>query len=259
MKILILQLARLGDIYQTWPVLRALKRSHPGAQIHFLTRSTFAPAAPGKDVIDHHWMLDSKDILLPLIDEKPDIKTSLRRLSSMTMALRMEEYQMIVNLSFSPFSSCLAKELQTPGCEIKGYTRTDDDFLSIPDDGSAYFYAQAGIGRANRIHVTDLFAFIAGVELTDADWIMPEADHLLSKSAVVREAGQNPIVIHVGASDLGKTLTWTKWMQVSRGLNRWTRSSCRSRRIKCRARICRHDLCGTTGGKCQRHAYQFSG
>ena len=34
-EILVLQLAWSGDIYYTWPVLRALRRRHPDAEIHF--------------------------------------------------------------------------------------------------------------------------------------------------------------------------------------------------------------------------------
>ena len=55
MKILIIQLARLGDIYQSWPTLKAVKRANPGAEIHFLTRSKFAAAAPGPELVDRHW------------------------------------------------------------------------------------------------------------------------------------------------------------------------------------------------------------
>ena len=45
MKILILQLARLGDIYQTWPTVRALKRTlGSDVQVDMLIRSRFAAA-----------------------------------------------------------------------------------------------------------------------------------------------------------------------------------------------------------------------
>ncbi len=33
MKILVLQLARLGDIYMSWPMIRAVKRKYPNAEI----------------------------------------------------------------------------------------------------------------------------------------------------------------------------------------------------------------------------------
>ena len=216
MKILILQLARLGDIYQTWPVLHALKRTHPQAEVHFLTRSKFAPAAPGAETVDRHWLVDTRDILLPLIEERPVIDISLEKIDALVANLKGESFDKVINLSFSPFSSYLTKEVSGLTCEVKGYTRTSDGYLSIPDDGSAYFYAQVGIGRPNRLHLTDVFAFIAGVDLAAEDWQSRHTSE--APSLIVRQVGEKPIVIHIGASDLNKTLSWSKWLQVARGL-----------------------------------------
>jgi heptosyltransferase III len=219
MKILVLQLARLGDIYQTWPTLRALHRSFPGAEVHFLTRTKFAAAAPRDPGLVHrHWTLDTREVLTPLVDEKPDVDKSLEKLDVFCEQLKAEGFDRIVNLSFSPFSSYLVQEIAGEGCEIRGYTRFKDDTLCIPDDGSAYFYAQVGTGGASRIHVTDLFAHIAGIELTLADWAPPATDAAAVGAAALGEAGNGSILIHVGASDPGKTFSWSKWSQIVKGL-----------------------------------------
>jgi heptosyltransferase III len=220
MKILVLQLARLGDIYQTWPVLRALHRSSPQAEIHLLTRSKFAAAAPvAEGILKRHWCLDTRQILEPLIDEKPDVEKSLQELGVFVENLKREGFERIVNLSFSPFSSYLVREVATHDCDVRGYTRFEDGTLCIPDDPSAYFYAQVGVGGANRIHITDLFANIAGVELVKDDWRSP----LPTKSAEISEAvssvGSDSIVIHIGASDPKKTFSWSKWSQIIKGLS----------------------------------------
>ena len=217
-KILVLQLARLGDIYQTWPVLRALKRLNPECDLHFLTRSTFSAAAPTDGVVDRLWALDTRAILAPLIDERPQIDESLARLTKMTNDLRATGFDRVINLSFSPFSSYLTREIAGAECDVRGYTRSDDGYLAIPDDGSAYFYAQVGPTKANRLHVTDLFAHVAGVELAIEDWAANETSAKLA--SVVLEAGEKAIVVHVGASQLGKTLSAAKWSQVIRGLCR---------------------------------------
>ena len=226
MKILVLQLARLGDIYQTWPVLRALKRQNPTAELHLLTREKFAlaakSAAAGAKIVDRHWLMSSKDLLTPLIDERPDVEKSLEKLVSFTEELKGQQFDRIVNLTFSPFSSYLTREISTredgTTCDVAGYTRFDDGYLSIPDDGSAYFYAQVGPGKPNRLHLTDLFAHVAGVELGEEDWGAPAVDEAAKASTVVQLAGEKPIVVHVGASDLKKTFSWSKWLQIVKGL-----------------------------------------
>ncbi len=208
MKILVVQLARLGDIYQTWPTLHALQRQNPSAELHLLTRGTFAAAVP-HDLIDRHIALDTRDVLAPLIDEKPAIDTSLEKLDGFCDQMRAENYHRIINLSFSAFSSYLVSQIESSTTTVSGYSRFNDGYLRIPDDGSAYFYAQVGVGRPNRLHISDLFAYVAGVELTAEDW----------------EFGRSPsqdrapaILIHIGASDLSKTLSSGKWLQVVKGL-----------------------------------------
>lgn len=210
MKILVIQLARLGDIFQTWPTLAALKRANPGAQIDLLTRTKFAKAAP-RGLVNHHWELDTRGVLEPLIDERPGIDESVERLGAFCERICAVGYDRVINLSFSPFSSYLCREVAGPDCEVRGYTRHNDGYLAIPDDGSAYFYAQVGIDRPNRLHVTDLFAYIAGVELTEEDWrSCPQ------HSECAR--GDEFIAVHIGASVAGKTLSWSKWIQVVKGL-----------------------------------------
>ncbi|MES2964942.1 MAG: glycosyltransferase family 9 protein [Bdellovibrionota bacterium] len=209
-RILVLQLARLGDIYQTWPVLQALKRREPECELHLVTRSRFAVAAPQDGVVDRLWKLDTREVLTPLVDEFPNHDAALALLGGVCDELAATKFDVIVNLSFSPFSSYLVHEIAGESCEIRGYTRTSDGFLSIPDDGSAYFYAQVGPGKGNRAHLTDLFAHVAGVELTNEDW----------PARIDANACSGAIVVHIGASQLSKTLSWSKWMQVIKGLCR---------------------------------------
>lgn len=208
MKTLVIQLARLGDIYQSWPTLKALKND--GQEVHLLTRSSFAQAAPV--FIDRHWCFETKSILKPLVDERPNVDAALSELRSAVEALKAENFDRVINLTYSPFSASLAHEI---GCaDTVGYTRHDDRTLRIPDDASAYFYAQVGVGKHNRLHVIDLFAHTAGVA---PEWSFEDepACPLVRKGCSTLQGG---IVVHLGASDLAKTLSWSKWLQVVKTL-----------------------------------------
>jgi heptosyltransferase-3 len=208
-KTLIIQLARLGDVLQTYPTINAIQREGSSA-VHLLTRSRFSVAVP--DVI-RTWQLDSRSILTPLIDEIPKIEMSLEAIDQLLTDLRAENFDEIINLSFSPLSSFITKALEAPQTSIRGYSRHEDGFLSIKDDASAYFYAQVGVGLPNRVHVTDLFAHVAGVHLHDSDWSIKST--VMSESLTSKLKGfERPILFHVGASQLGKTLDISKWMQI---------------------------------------------
>ncbi len=211
MKILVLQLARLGDIYQTWPVIRALRRTHGSlAQIDLLTRERFFEATVGLSEVDQVYRLDSKNILADVFTDMPNVQSSVDAIGEFASKLKQNSYDRIINLSFSNFSSYLTEAISCSGTEISGYSRYDDGFLRIPDEVSSYFFAQVGVGLSNRIHVTDLFAQVAGVELIASDYS--------NNFGLPLEPQKNQIVVHVGASATHKMLTSHKWQSLLAGL-----------------------------------------
>jgi len=208
MKILVIQLARLGDIYMSWPVMRALKRLHPESELHFLTRSKFAAATEGLNVVDCHIQMPTANILEPLIQPEANIEDSVIRLGSFIEDLKEEEYDWVINLTFSPVSSYLVHAISTPKTRVTGYSRHADGYLSIPDEVSAYFYAQVGIHNQNRVHLTDIFISMLGYEYKEEDWLGPQLDG--------KDFGLPPgyILIHIGASEAKKSLPPFKWARV---------------------------------------------
>lgn len=214
MKILVIQLARFGDVYQTWPTLSALHKKYPEAEIDFLVREKFSEAAVGNPFINRIHTLPTKDILAEVVEESR-LETALERLSNFTEQLRNLHYDMVINLSFSPFSSYLVSAIAVTSTKTNGYTRFPDGYLCLPDDVSAYFYAQVGVGQPNRIHLSHLFAGIAEVDLTSEDWHFSdfgqESSSLLQRFGVEKN---NYILLQVGASQLDKTFSISKWSQV---------------------------------------------
>jgi ADP-heptose:LPS heptosyltransferase len=224
MKILILQLARFGDIFITVPSLRALRRKYPQAEIHCVVRKRFAGALSGCDAVDKIWELDTGKILEPLILQSGDIDVALANLSEWLELLGEQDFDHIINLSFSPFSSYLTDCLANGNVRVSGYTRHDDGYLAIPDDSSAYFYAQVGIGRFNRYHLGEIFAAVCGVDLEPGDWSAPTAWNLAERLSELKHRHEplrgDYVVVHMGASQQGKVFPAYKWHGVLLGLVR---------------------------------------
>lgn len=195
MRILVIQLARLGDIYMTWPVMRALKRTHPHAELHLLTRSRFQAAVEGLQEVDCHHQLNVAGLLEPLLIEK-NLESSLGLLQKKIHALRSYKFDKIINLSFSPASSYLTNALANAETEVRGYSRHSDGTLRICDENSGYFYSQVGVSSSNRVHVSDLFAAVADVDYTVEDWRGPHLE--VTSQHVLPE---KYAVLHVGASE----------------------------------------------------------
>lgn len=200
MKILVIQLARFGDIYQTLPTLKGLRSKYPDSEITLLVREKFKEAALSAKGVASIVGFDTATVLAPILFSPSGEVSSLKKLNEQTQALK-SDYDLIVNLSFSPFSSYLTDELRSEKTVVKGYSRTTDGFLSLPDDVSAYFYAQVGTFKKNRIHLTDLFAMVAGVE---------DVDNRVSLAAQADKMREG-LVVQIGASQKQKTLTSDHW------------------------------------------------
>lgn len=219
MKILVLQLARYGDLLMTVPTLQAIRRKYPKAKIHLLVREKFRQAVDHLDCLDAIWRLDSRFLLEPTILDHNRVTESIRRTTDFVDALASQGFDQVINLSFSPLSSYICDAVSFEGTDVKGYTRFSDGSLSIPDDTSAYFYGQVGIGRSNRVHLGEIFAAVAEVENTPQDWklnlLYDRSIESLRKEFAIKD---DYILIHVGASEVSKRYAPFKWAQVIRGL-----------------------------------------
>ncbi|MCB9024994.1 MAG: glycosyltransferase family 9 protein [Bdellovibrionaceae bacterium] len=214
MKILIVQLARFGDIFQTWPVISALKRTYPYAEIDVLVRERFSEAMNENLHVSKTIKLSTAEILSSIIINN-DEESCLKRISALCSELKNQDYDSIINLSFSPFSSYLVSAISQPKSTVLGYTRFSDGYLCIPDDVSAYFYAQIGIGKANRVHLTQVFAGVAQIDLVDEDWNCQNlGTENLETLAEFNLPLKKFIILQVGASQEEKTYGIDKWSQV---------------------------------------------
>lgn len=212
MKILIIQTARLGDIYLMWPAIRALRRSQPTAEIHVLARETYQGALQGLTEIDCIHAIPSKEIFGNLLGASADESflnsAAYDQLSRFLDGLKTVGFDKIVNMSFSPMSSEITYYLTSEGTEVAGYTRQSDGYLALPDSMSAYFYAQVGHDRANRFHLAEIFASMFSLDLVPSDWKAPELP------AAPGHLPEEFVALHVGGSEAHKTLSVSKWISI---------------------------------------------
>jgi len=141
----------------------------------------------------------------------------LEKLDQWVRPLANTPWNRIINLSFSPSSSYLTDCLAQATTAVSGYSRTEDGFLNICDDASAYVYAQVGVNRANRIHLVDLFALVSGVELIDADFATAKTVQTSKYNLP-----EKYVVAHVGASQKVKSCSASQWTEIIHSLHQRT-------------------------------------
>src|SRR4051812_45505535 len=104
-KIIILQLARLGDIIQTLPTVQGLKAANPGCEITLVVRERFAAAALISPHVDKLVVLPTADLIGPAL-----LSDAGRVISNDLLAdwivdnFAATRYDLLLNLTFSKAS-----------------------------------------------------------------------------------------------------------------------------------------------------------
>jgi len=156
MKILIIRFSSIGDIAQTSPVVRCVRKRYPAAVIHFLTKKQFA------GIVAHNPNIDK----LILLDES---------LLETVKKLRSEKYDVIIDLhhnlrTFIIKSLLLVKSYSFPKLNIEKWLLTTFKINLLPKDVhlvDRYFEACRAIGVGNDGLGLDYF-------LAEEDKVNPE-------------------------------------------------------------------------------------
>ncbi|MBI3558052.1 MAG: glycosyltransferase family 9 protein [Deltaproteobacteria bacterium] len=214
MKIIILQLARLGDIVQTLPTIQGLKKAHPGCEITMVVRSTFADAARISPHVDKLVEFSTQDILGPTLTDPNGKAESLARLIHwVANELLTVEYDLLLNLTFTPASAYLASLVRAKDRRgVMASLSQSGDSIAIHDPWSQYFFAQVLERNLNILHVNDIFMRIAGVGA--GAWPLQMNEPVLASPPPALAPDRLRIGIQLTASTNDKTLNHKVWAQI---------------------------------------------
>lgn len=215
MKILVINLLRLGDVLMTVPVINGLKKSRRDAQIDMLT---FKPAASLHGMLPavrKWWTLDRDGLQNGLGRADIPLLTSFSLLQEQLDQINAQEYDLIVNLTQTHFSAWIAGYLKSP------------DRLGLTYDlkGNPHFYSpwfryldeRADGDVQDVFHHTDIFAHACGLGSQARDWSLKavaSAKHEISSLDLKGEV----VVLQMFTSDEKKNWPVEKWQEL---VSRW--------------------------------------
>ncbi|MEJ5330589.1 MAG: glycosyltransferase family 9 protein [Desulfobaccales bacterium] len=154
-RVLMLQLARLGDLVQTWPLLRRLQAAWPGAGLEMVCDAGLIPlCALGPPVEQVHGL--ETGFLAALAQREP--VAAGRRLGARLQELRARGCEVAVNVNLSRLSLLLSHGLGLP---VLGYQPLAGGREFGRSPWLAYVFALAHARRLNRLHVSDVFRHLA--------------------------------------------------------------------------------------------------
>ncbi len=160
--ILLVSIARLGDILQASPIIAGLKAENPQARITVVIDRSISSVCRGIPGIDDAYELDLSYLCRHLNREQEGIVDAFSYVTKVVDELRARHFDCCINLSNSPYTALLVKLL---GIERTSGWRADDEGCRVLDTWSMLF--AASVYHSNRnfnaINLVDIFRCSAGV------------------------------------------------------------------------------------------------
>uniref|UniRef100_A0A7C3SJC0 Glycosyltransferase family 9 protein n=1 Tax=Desulfobacca acetoxidans TaxID=60893 RepID=A0A7C3SJC0_9BACT len=161
-RILVMQLARLGDLVQTWPLLRQLREVYPEAQIGLLMDESLVDLAKFGPRLDALYPMDLKKISR-LTPNRP--AEAYCELDHCLADLQAAGFDLVFNLNFSRLTLLIAYLLGAP---VIGYQPVKGGREFWREPWLAWIYGLVHDRAFSRIHISDVFRHLVRGRETEA-------------------------------------------------------------------------------------------
>jgi ADP-heptose:LPS heptosyltransferase len=202
-KILLVQLLRLGDILMTAPIVSALKRKYPGVEIHFLGFRQFSQVEElFSEKVHWHW-LDREGLQSALGDPDRSFFFAHDLLAENVAELKGLKFDRVFNLTQTKLSGWLCSQLNveyTVGLHFdpRAQARFGSPWFQYLND-------HMSAGRGEVFHYLDLFRFACEVEGEEIEW-------KFNREVPKQSLDEHPyILIQPLTSDTKKNYQMAKW------------------------------------------------
>ncbi len=161
MRILIVNIARMGDLLQSSPLIAALKRDNEEVEISMLFSEHFRDVASAIPGIDRLIGISLHDIVSPLIVNDGGIKKPYKLLNDLAQKLRSYRFDRVINITHTHYSAILtslARGVSSVGMNL------DREGFKVVNNAWANYYLNSCLNRVfNRFNLVDMHSCIGGV------------------------------------------------------------------------------------------------
>ncbi|MDP1569115.1 MAG: glycosyltransferase family 9 protein [Vicinamibacterales bacterium] len=218
-RVLVLQMCRLGDILQTTPMLRGLRREHPDAEITLVLHDVFRDVPVPGHLYDRLIPFPYTQIAQTLSVARHDWKKEVARLQEFVRELGTEPFDLVLNLTHSDLAGLLTALV--PGRAVSGGLVAGDRTRVVRGPWMSYFWASQAARAHGCFNLVDVHNYAAGVasDGQTLEMAVPDAAHArIHEWLSARHLGTRPLVaVQMGASEERK-----RWPaeQVAEAINR---------------------------------------
>ncbi len=202
--ILVIQLARIGDTLQSTPLIRGLKQRYPNARLTALIVPGSERILEGNPDIDEIIHSDNSALTDSLIrGGGNDLIACFHKLEKWLNEIRARNFDLVINLTHSPFSALLCRYLRPP--EMSGLTLADDFRRVIRGSWPNYFFNMVFNRGTNEFNLVDLYRKFGGdvPPVQAPSFTVTEADRAAAEKLFAKHdlsPGDRVIAFQLGAS-----------------------------------------------------------
>ncbi|MBN2038244.1 MAG: glycosyltransferase family 9 protein [Chitinispirillaceae bacterium] len=150
----------LGDVIMALPVLAGIKRNDPDGRITFFVEEGFEAGLINTPFCDAIYRFKRKTIRDQA--RTAEWKSAVAYVRETVQRLAQKRFDRCINLSQHPYASFIAALLGCPVCAGRHFLRAGNHALN--DAWSQYLYAIPFARTYNKLHATDVYCRIAGVD-----------------------------------------------------------------------------------------------
>ena len=229
-RVLVLQLARLGDVLQSLMALRAAHQLYPELEIHVVARPGSCEALRRVPWIAGVIPLDGTEILTPFSEGgEPHLSESraIQKAARWLSPLVSQPWDFVLDWTFSEMSSYLSSLI--PATVRLGYARTEQLQGICMDDWSCYLQGVIQNSISQNIHLTDLLTtqLLTALQIKVGEPRDPGQESVTSKQFFALENApqgwldegpvhQKTVAIHLGGSSPQVTWDISAWARLCR-------------------------------------------
>jgi ADP-heptose:LPS heptosyltransferase len=161
-RILVVQLCRLGDLLQTTPMLRGLRRSHPAASITLMVLDGFSHTPIPSHLYDELAVFPLDAVASTVVTEHGDWEAGRRSVREFVESLG-QPFDLVLNLTNSALANLLCAVIPTR--ELRGGLIAPDRTRVVRHPWMAYFWASLLAREFGSVNLVDLFNRVAEVAI----------------------------------------------------------------------------------------------
>lgn len=160
-RLLILQMCRFGDILQTTPMLRGIRRHFPETDVTLVVNDAFRHVPIPSSLYDSLRFLPYSEIVEMLAKDSDAWPAAVGRLGAFVESLGDDPFDLTLNLTHSDLASFLAAAI--PSHEVRGGLVAPDRSRTVRGEVMTYFWASQLSRAQGCFNLVDLHNWTAGV------------------------------------------------------------------------------------------------